>query len=53
MLRAWAVAEDMLDGAIYQDMGINGMDFYVIAMRNCMTELLRLPEFDWSEFADH
>lgn len=49
-LRAWAIAEDMLDGAIYQDMGINGMDFYELL---CEIESeFELPEFVWEEFAD-
>ena len=49
-LIAWAVPENQLDGAIYQDMGINGTDFY-----DLLSEIgneYTLPAFDWSEFAD-
>jgi hypothetical protein len=49
-LRAWAIAEDKLDGAIYQDMGINGMDFYELLCE--IDDEFTLPEFDWSEFSD-
>jgi hypothetical protein len=49
-LRAWATPEEQLDGAIYQDMGLNGLDFY-----DLLREIDRdfpLPKFDWEEFAD-
>jgi hypothetical protein len=49
-LRAWAVSDDKLEGAIYQDMGINGMDFYELLCE--IDDEFSLPEFDWSEFAD-
>lgn len=50
MLRAWAVPEDKLDGAIYQDMGINGLDFHDLLCE--IANEFPLPEFDWSDFAD-
>jgi Protein of unknown function (DUF1493) len=49
-LRAWATPEAVLDGAIYQDMGINGQDFYELLSE--IDSEFALPEFDWSEFAD-
>jgi hypothetical protein len=49
-LSSWAVPEDQLGGAIYQDMGINGMDFCELLCE--IDDEFSLPEFDWSEFAD-
>ena len=49
-LRAWATPETALDGAIYQDMGINGMDFYELLGE--IDGEFPLPPFDWAEFAD-
>ena len=49
-LEAWGVPKDKLDGAIYQDMGINGLDFYDLLCE--IKSEFPLPEFDWSDFAD-
>lgn len=49
-LRDWATPDDALEGAIYQDMGINGMDFYELLCE--IDDEFSLPPFDWSEFAD-
>ena len=49
-LRSWAVADDKLDGAIYQHMGINGMDFYDLLCE--IQNEFELPNFVWEEFAD-
>lgn len=49
-LRAWAVPEEKLNGAIYQDMGINGLDFHDLLCE--IENEFPLPEFDWSDFAD-
>jgi Protein of unknown function (DUF1493) len=49
-LRAWATPEEALDGAIYQDMGINGQDFYELLCE--IDDQFKLPAFDWSEYAD-
>ncbi|MBC7986216.1 MAG: hypothetical protein H7X93_06040 [Sphingomonadaceae bacterium] len=38
------------DEAIYQDVGLNGYDFY--KFMEDATKMLALPDFDWGEFAD-
>ena len=49
-LRIWAVPENKLGSAIYQDMGINGLDFHDLLCE--IKDEFPLPEFDWSDFAD-
>lgn len=44
----WAVPDDILDGAIYQDMGINGCDFY--GLRLTIAGLSKgIADGQWSE----
>jgi Protein of unknown function (DUF1493) len=50
ILREWEVPEKDLDGAIYQDMGINGQDFYELLCE--IDDQFALPPFEWNEFAD-
>ncbi len=49
-LRDRATPDDALEGAIYQDMGINGMDCYELLCE--IDDEFSLPPLDWSEFAD-
>ena len=45
---AWAVSDDILDGAIYQDMGINGCDLY--ELRLTIADLPKvIADGQWSE----